>query len=89
MILLVYSGKLILSDFQLDDPNFGLDRQYERVQPKLPVFVTVIDDQLKIKANLIDLSLSGMLPINQPNGHQGSRSTGGFGIPRISEITPA
>lgn len=57
--LLVYSGKLVLSDFQLLDQTW-IDRQWERVQPRLPIFVTIIKNRKKIRANLFDLSQTGM-----------------------------
>jgi hypothetical protein len=57
--LLVYSGKLVLSDFRVMD-QVWTDREYERVQPKQPTFVTLVWKNLKIKTNLFDLSQTGM-----------------------------
>jgi hypothetical protein len=57
--LLVYSGKLILNDFRLMDQNW-IDRQSDRVQPRLPIFVSVVNGKKMTKANLFDLSITGM-----------------------------
>jgi len=57
--LLVYSGKLILSDFRIMDQSW-IDRQSERVQPRLPIFVSVVNGKKTVKANLFDISLTGM-----------------------------
>lgn len=57
--LLVYSGKLVLSDFRLMDQNW-IDRQSDRVQPRLPIFLSVVNGKKMTKANLFDLSLTGM-----------------------------
>ena len=57
--LLVYSGKLILNDFRLMDQDW-IDRQSDRVQPRLPIFVSMVNGKKITKANLFDLSLSGM-----------------------------
>jgi hypothetical protein len=57
--LLVYSGKLVLNDFRLMDQSW-IDRQSDRVQPRLPIFVSLINGQKTTKANLFDLSITGM-----------------------------
>lgn len=57
--LLVYSGRLILNDFRLLDQSW-IDRHSERVQPRLPIFVSLVNGKKTVKANLFDLSLSGM-----------------------------
>lgn len=57
--LLVYSGKLILNDFRLMDQSW-IDRQSDRVQPRLPIFVSVVIGKKTIKANLFDISISGI-----------------------------
>lgn len=57
--LLVYSGKLFLSDFRFIDQAW-INRQWDRVQPKLPLFVSVIKNNKKTKANLFDISQTGM-----------------------------
>jgi hypothetical protein len=57
--LLVYSGKLVLSDFRVMDQAWT-DREFERVQPKQPTFVTLVWKNSKIKTNLFDLSQTGM-----------------------------
>lgn len=57
--LLVYSGKLFLNDFRYMD-QVWINRQWERVQPKLPTFVSVISNNKKTKANLFDISQTGM-----------------------------
>jgi hypothetical protein len=64
--LLVYSGRLILSDFRVMDQNW-IDRQSDRVQPRLPIFVSVINGKKTIKANLFDLSLTGMCVLLDKN----------------------
>jgi hypothetical protein len=65
--LLVYSGKLVLSDFRLMDQGW-IDRQSERVQPRLPIFVSVINGKKTTKANLFDLSITGMcILVDQKN----------------------
>lgn len=55
----VYSGKLILSDFHVMDRTW-MDRECDRVQPRQPIFVSVINGRQKLRANLFDLSLTGM-----------------------------
>ncbi|HCS38810.1 MAG: PilZ domain-containing protein [Anaerolineaceae bacterium] len=57
--LLVYSGKLILNDFRLMDQSW-IDRQSDRVQPRLPIFVSVVNGKKVIKANLFDISITGI-----------------------------
>lgn len=57
--LLVYSGKLILNDFRIMDQTW-IDRQSDRVQPRLPIFVSVVNGKKTTKANLFDISLTGM-----------------------------
>jgi hypothetical protein len=57
--LLVYSGKLILNDFRIMDQTW-IDRQSDRVQPRLPIFVSMVNDKKITKANLFDLSITGM-----------------------------
>jgi hypothetical protein len=64
--LLVYSGRLILSDFRQLDQNW-IDRQSDRVQPRLPIFLSVINGKKTIKANLFDLSLTGICVLLDKN----------------------
>jgi c-di-GMP-binding flagellar brake protein YcgR len=49
----------MLNDFRLLDQSW-IDRQSDRVQPKLPIFVSVINGKKTTKANLFDISLTGM-----------------------------
>ncbi len=57
--IVAYSGKLLMKDFRLMG-DVWIERECERVQPKEPVFMTVQIGVQKIRANLFDLSLSGM-----------------------------
>jgi len=57
--IFVYSGKLVLNDFRLMDQSW-IDRQSDRVQPKQPIFVSLVNGKKIAKANLFDLSISGM-----------------------------
>ncbi len=57
--LLVYSGRLVLNDFRIMDQNW-IDRQSDRVQPRLPIFVSLVNGKKTTRANLFDLSISGM-----------------------------
>lgn len=57
--IVAFSGKLLMKDFHLME-DVWIDRECERVQPKEPVFVTVQSGVQKTRANLFDLSLSGM-----------------------------
>jgi len=64
--LLVYSGKLVLSDFRLMDQSW-IDRQSDRVQPRLPIFISIVNNKKMIKANLFDLSLTGICILLEKN----------------------
>lgn len=55
----IHSGKLILSDFRVMD-RVWTDRECDRVQPRQSIFVSVINGRQKLRANLFDLSLTGM-----------------------------
>ncbi len=57
--LLVSSGRMMLNDFRFIEQPW-IDRQYERVQPREPIFVTLSEKGHKFNANLFDLSLIGM-----------------------------
>lgn len=57
--LLVYSGRLILNDFRIMDQTW-IDRQSDRVQPRLPIFVSLVNGKKTTRANLFDLSVTGM-----------------------------
>lgn len=57
--LMVYTGRLTLSDFRFMD-QVWIERQYDRVQPKQPTFVSVKKDKAKTTASLFDLSQTGM-----------------------------
>ena len=65
--LLVYSGKLFLNDFRFIDQTW-IDRQADRVQPKFPLFVSVINGKKKTRANLFDLSQTGMCILIDKSG---------------------
>jgi hypothetical protein len=66
--LMVYSGRLVLSDFQILDQAW-IDRQCERIQPKQPAFVSMIKNTNKTnaKACLFDLSEKGMCVLVEKN----------------------
>jgi hypothetical protein len=57
--LLVSSGRMMLNDFRFIEQPW-IDRQFERVQPREPIFVTLSEADNKFKANLFDVSLIGM-----------------------------
>lgn len=57
--IFVYSGKLIINDFRLMDQSW-IDRQSDRVQPRQPIFVSLVNGKKITKANLFDLSVTGM-----------------------------
>jgi len=57
--IVVYSGKLVMSDFHMMEQAW-INRECERVQPKEPIFVSILLGGQKFRANLFDLSLTGM-----------------------------
>lgn len=57
--LLVYSGKLFLSDVQSLEQSW-IDREFERVQPKNPLYATILINKQKVRANVFDLSKNGI-----------------------------
>lgn len=57
--LLVYNGRLRLNNFQVLD-QVWIERQSERVQPKLPTFITLSIGKRKIRASLYDISKNGV-----------------------------
>ena len=65
--VLVYSGKLMLNDFRSFDQSW-IDRECERVQPKLPLYAITLMQKQKIRANVFDLSQNGMCLLIVKNG---------------------
>lgn len=56
--LLAYKGKLRLNDFRILNQSW-IDRNCERMQPKQPTYVTLMNGKNQIRANLFDLSRTG------------------------------
>ena len=67
--LLVYSGKLILNDFRSLDQSW-IDREYDRVQPKLPLYATMVTHKLRNRANVFDLSRNGICILISKTGFE-------------------
>ncbi len=65
--LLVYSGKLMLNNFGSFDQSW-VDREFERVQPKLPLYANMVTQKQRIRVNVFDLSQNGMCLLIGKNG---------------------